>query len=85
MSNVGKRCLCQVCLRSTTSAQTAVRIINFHSCVEHAARVGELYDLQQDLYELENLLHEPISEAEPTAAGLSVCLDDLRSCEGDLC
>ena len=53
-----------------------------HAYAELPMGEAELYDLEADPHELENLLHEPTAEAEATAAGLSARMDDLKRAEG---
>ncbi len=56
-----------------------------YSYVEHRGGDKELYDLQSDPHQLENLLHEPTPEAKAKAAELSARLDALRRCAGESC
>lgn len=58
--------------------------------VENGGNERELYDYQNDPYELDNLIadwngHEPAPGAEAIAADLKAMLDDLRPCAGNAC
>ncbi|MGH2618089.1 MAG: sulfatase family protein [Thermomicrobiales bacterium] len=58
--------------------------------VENASGERELYDYENDPFELDNLLadwegHTPSSEAEDVASGLKPRLDALRDCAGATC
>lgn len=66
-------------------AYTGIRTASGGMYIEYEGGEKELYDLEADPYELENLLHEPTPEAEAKAAELSTRLESLKSCSGDAC
>lgn len=56
-----------------------------YAYMELPAGEREMYDLDADPYQLENLLRDPTPEAQATADQLSIRLDKLRNCTGDSC
>ena len=53
--------------------------------VEYEVGFRELYDLNTDPHQLEDLLHEPTAEAEAKASELSARLNAIENCAGDSC